>query len=52
MLLGFDVWDSVNGYKVPKYLPTYLIERKADEYNAKFVNKIPCGLLKPNSLRS
>ena len=45
MPLGFDVWESVvNGYTKPKFPPTNILERKAGEYNAKFVNAILCCL--------
>ena len=45
ILLGFDDWDSVvNGYKIPKNTPTYLIEIKENEHNAKSMNAVIRGL--------
>ena len=45
MDLGFDIWKSfMNGYTIPKTLPTDNVRKKASEHNAKAMNVIFCGL--------
>jgi hypothetical protein len=47
MAFGFDIWQSdVIGYTTPTTPPTYVVKKKLNEHNTKYMNVILCGLSK------